>query len=375
MATKKKYCDNPNCDIFKNVITTTSDTCRNCGEPLKLYQTYHKKLLIILILGCLVGGVKVWLWWNQPVDPDAQPTKPESQSVVVSAPEFLKKLEEVSKKLDELKTQSVSPPEVARLEEQFKLLDKFVKDQVATKADLSSLSTAISEELKKPQMDTVALRKLMEESLKTAVKPLLVKLEQQIHQLQTKLDERNPGMVEIKQLLVRLDKQMDHQDQNSQPIPIPTLTEEQITTALSPPPSPKGIVTKGIGTTVENPQMGVPINFAPGSVDIPTQYYPLLGEFGKSFQNGLADAMIVIAVHTDNIGSKTLNLRLSEQRAMAIKAFLVSNYQIAEERLTTVGCGEEYPIASNDSEEGRSQNRRVEFIRKLEGDNKNNCKP
>jgi OOP family OmpA-OmpF porin len=67
-----------------------------------------------------------------------------------------------------------------------------------------------------------------------------------------------------------------------------------------------------------------------------------------------------LAGHTDNVGSNDLNLRLSKDRAEAIKTFLVSKGANAS-RIEATGYGETQPIASNKTAKGRQQNRRVEF--------------
>jgi len=70
---------------------------------------------------------------------------------------------------------------------------------------------------------------------------------------------------------------------------------------------------------------------------------------------------VEISGHTDFVGAKAFNKRLSEKRAAAVKSFLVSK-GVDTRRIKTVGYGEERPLASNDDEkEGRSLNRRVEF--------------
>ncbi len=69
---------------------------------------------------------------------------------------------------------------------------------------------------------------------------------------------------------------------------------------------------------------------------------------------------IEIAGHTDDMGSSTYNLTLSENRAKSVANYLIQN-GIAEDRLTYKGYGDIRPIASNDSEEGKATNRRTEF--------------
>jgi len=70
---------------------------------------------------------------------------------------------------------------------------------------------------------------------------------------------------------------------------------------------------------------------------------------------------VEIEGHTCSKGSKEYNLGLSQRRADAVREYLISK-GIAGERLSTVGKGEEDPIASNDTMEERSKNRRIEFV-------------
>lgn len=69
---------------------------------------------------------------------------------------------------------------------------------------------------------------------------------------------------------------------------------------------------------------------------------------------------VEIAGHTDNVGEDDMNQRLSEQRAQAVKDFLVGE-GCSPQKLKTIGYGSTRPVASNKTEEGRKQNRRVEL--------------
>ena len=72
------------------------------------------------------------------------------------------------------------------------------------------------------------------------------------------------------------------------------------------------------------------------------------------------DLEVVIATgHTDSIGTDAYNQKLSERRANAVKAYLVSK-GVPANKITTIGKGETQPVASNKTKEGRAKNRRVD---------------
>jgi outer membrane protein OmpA-like peptidoglycan-associated protein len=71
--------------------------------------------------------------------------------------------------------------------------------------------------------------------------------------------------------------------------------------------------------------------------------------------------VIQISGHTDNLGTEAYNQKLSEDRARAVYMYLKSK-NIGDDRVSSVGFGESRPLASNDTEEGRALNRRVEFV-------------
>jgi outer membrane protein OmpA-like peptidoglycan-associated protein len=93
---------------------------------------------------------------------------------------------------------------------------------------------------------------------------------------------------------------------------------------------------------------------------------PESGPVIKSIAAGLAaDPALKLRIegHTDSTGTAEHNLDLSKRRAEAVKAVLVSQFGIDAARLTTDGLGATKPIATNDTPQGRAQNRRVEFVR------------
>jgi outer membrane protein OmpA-like peptidoglycan-associated protein len=74
------------------------------------------------------------------------------------------------------------------------------------------------------------------------------------------------------------------------------------------------------------------------------------------------DLAVTIEGHTDNVGNDDYNQKLSEKRANSIRQYLIDNFGIKGSRLTAIGYGESKPIASNDTEEGRQINRRVQAV-------------
>lgn len=77
--------------------------------------------------------------------------------------------------------------------------------------------------------------------------------------------------------------------------------------------------------------------------------------------NETPDRKIIVEGHTDSTGAEDYNLTLSQRRADAVKNYLVSQ-GVDASRITAVGKGEGFPVASNDTPSGRQQNRRVEII-------------
>ena len=72
---------------------------------------------------------------------------------------------------------------------------------------------------------------------------------------------------------------------------------------------------------------------------------------------------LYVVGHTDNQGVLDMNLELSKRRADAVLTALTAKFGVAAARLHALGDGPSAPVASNDTEEGRSRNRRVELVK------------
>ena len=101
------------------------------------------------------------------------------------------------------------------------------------------------------------------------------------------------------------------------------------------------------------------ITFATNSADINQSFFPVLDSVAVVLQE--YDKTIVVASgHTDSTGSDSYNQLLSEKRARSVTDYFLGK-KILADRLESVGFGESQPMASNDSDVGREQNRRVEL--------------
>jgi len=102
------------------------------------------------------------------------------------------------------------------------------------------------------------------------------------------------------------------------------------------------------------------ITFATGSSDINADFFSVLNSVALVV-NKYEKTYIDIIGHTDNVGSAEMNQRLSEARANSVARYLESQ-KVLPARIVTSGMGMNNPIASNNTPEGRAQNRRVEIV-------------
>jgi outer membrane protein OmpA-like peptidoglycan-associated protein len=104
------------------------------------------------------------------------------------------------------------------------------------------------------------------------------------------------------------------------------------------------------------------ILFATGKADVQPESRPVLKEIASTLKQH-ADLKILIEGHTDNVGGAAANLTLSDARAAAVKAALMSDFAVDGSRITTKGLGDTKPSVPNTTAAGRAQNRRVEVVK------------
>jgi len=104
------------------------------------------------------------------------------------------------------------------------------------------------------------------------------------------------------------------------------------------------------------------IFFDTGKAELKPESAPALTEVGKLLARQPALKLFVVG-HTDTVGTPESNLALSQARAEAVLQALVKDHGVAAARLRPFGAGPFAPVASNDAEDGRAQNRRVELVK------------
>ena len=118
------------------------------------------------------------------------------------------------------------------------------------------------------------------------------------------------------------------------------------------------------GAKVERIGEGIKITFSSGilfdidKAQLKDQHKAELAELA-TILNKYEDTHILLAGHTDSTGSEDYNLKLSRQRAQSVADYLMTQ-NVSDMRFTVEGDGQSQPIVSNDTAEGRAQNRRVE---------------
>ncbi len=116
------------------------------------------------------------------------------------------------------------------------------------------------------------------------------------------------------------------------------------------------VVRKGDNITLDMPGN---LTFGFDSANVNASFYPVLNKVADTLKE-FDKTVVEVAGHTDSTGSEDYNQKLSERRADNVASYL-SAQGVPSARMVTVGAGELHPVASNDSEEGRAQNRRVEI--------------
>jgi outer membrane protein OmpA-like peptidoglycan-associated protein/uncharacterized protein YidB (DUF937 family) len=102
------------------------------------------------------------------------------------------------------------------------------------------------------------------------------------------------------------------------------------------------------------------INFSSASAQIPPDSADYLNRVATAIKAAPSGTVLQIAGHTDNTGDSASNMTLSQQRADAVRDYLIQQ-GVPASMLVAKGYGDSHPIATNDTDEGKFRNRRIEF--------------
>ena len=133
---------------------------------------------------------------------------------------------------------------------------------------------------------------------------------------------------------------------------------DEVDACLGTPPNTRVDATGCPLPVAQVASIKLKVNFAFDSSVVQEQYFNDLGELAK-FLKRFDQVDVSIDGYTDSVGADTYNQQLSQRRAQAVVDMLVNTYGIDASRLKAVGYGESNPVASNDTAEGRAENRRV----------------
>jgi OOP family OmpA-OmpF porin len=173
--------------------------------------------------------------------------------------------------------------------------------------------------------------------VKVEIKPAKVEIKPAVVEIKPVVIESKPAKVEIK----------------------PSLVESKPAVVASKPVD-SATLKSNLASTGQVNVYGIHFDF--DKADIKPESKEQLDEIAKLLT---ATPILKLRVtgHTDNKGTADHNQALSKRRADAIVAALVANYAIAANRLTASGLGASMPVASNDTDQGRALNRRVELVK------------
>jgi OmpA-OmpF porin, OOP family len=140
---------------------------------------------------------------------------------------------------------------------------------------------------------------------------------------------------------------------------------QQVVSEMAQALNPSYTITNGLRVAVQEQSVmdqtlaNRIVEFEPGSAVLRPAAMPVLDDMARAMLQLTGKRFEVIG-HTDALGARAGNVALSMSRAQAVKAYLVGK-GVAAPAISTLGLGPDQPVASNDTDEGRARNRRIEF--------------
>jgi peptidoglycan-associated lipoprotein len=183
----------------------------------------------------------------------------------------------------------------------------------------------------------------------------------EVGELNTKVDEMQTDLEKTQERVQRNETRIDAVDKNAQTgiQQAHTAAQQAMTKAEEAEQAAKGKLIYTV--TLSNDKVTFPFNRA----EISPEAKQIIDEAIKPLIDANRGVFFEIEGHTDSTGDAAYNMKLGEERAMAVRNYLAEQHGIALSRLSVISYGETKPVGDNKTKDGRAQNRRV-VIRVLE---------
>jgi outer membrane protein OmpA-like peptidoglycan-associated protein len=170
------------------------------------------------------------------------------------------------------------------------------------------------------------------------------------------LSERRGQILELESEIQRLEGQLGTQSQRLAAQEQQRQRFRQVSAMFGPDEAQ--VFTQGQNVLVRP----IGLVFPSGSAQIETRYFALLRKVQDAIRV-FPNSLVVVEGHTDSFGSDETNLKLSQERANAVRAYLLANMtNLSAADVQPVGFGESRPVANNETVEGRAKNRRIDLL-------------
>ncbi len=127
--------------------------------------------------------------------------------------------------------------------------------------------------------------------------------------------------------------------------------------------TPAAATTAAAPTADSRPSANMNILFVTGSAELTPSAVQALRTLGKALTHeSMGQSRFLIEGHTDSVGDRTMNQELSERRAATVAGFLIQEFRLPAERLSTRGVGEEQPMIPTGDNVPEPRNRRVHIV-------------
>ena len=170
------------------------------------------------------------------------------------------------------------------------------------------------------------------------------------------LSERRGQILELESEIQRLESQLGTQSQRLAAQEQQRQRFRQVSAMFGPDEAQ--MFTQGQNVLVRP----IGLVFPSGSAQIETRYFALLRKVQDAIRV-FPNSLVVVEGHTDSFGSDETNLKLSQERANAVREYLLANMSnLSAADVQPVGFGESRPVANNETVEGRAKNRRIDLV-------------